>query len=40
LEFALADGSVRFVSEAIELDVYRRLATINGNEPVTDSAWR
>ncbi|HVC98424.1 MAG TPA: DUF1559 domain-containing protein [Pirellulales bacterium] len=40
LEFAVADGSVRFVSGAIELDVYRRLATIHGNEPVADAAWR
>ena len=32
LNFALADGSVRFVSESIPLQVYRALATIKGGE--------
>ena len=32
LQFALADGSVRFVSQSIPLQVYRALATINGGE--------
>jgi len=40
LHFGVADGSVRFVADAISLDLYRRLATIHGNEPVADSAWR
>jgi prepilin-type N-terminal cleavage/methylation domain-containing protein len=40
LHFAVADGSVRFVADAISLEVYRRLATIHGNEPVADAAWR
>jgi prepilin-type N-terminal cleavage/methylation domain-containing protein/prepilin-type processing-associated H-X9-DG protein len=35
LNFALADGSVRFVSAGIALPVYRALATINGSEPVS-----
>lgn len=32
--FALADGSVRFVRETIDLVVYRNAASINGGEPV------
>ncbi len=32
LQFALADGSVRFVSGAIDLKLYRALATIQGGE--------
>jgi prepilin-type processing-associated H-X9-DG protein len=35
LQFALADGSVRFISNSIELPVYRGLATINGGEKVS-----
>ncbi len=35
LQFALADGSVRFVSERIELKTYRALATIRGGEVVS-----
>jgi prepilin-type processing-associated H-X9-DG protein len=32
LQFALADGSVHFLSNQIPLQLYRALATINGNE--------
>jgi prepilin-type N-terminal cleavage/methylation domain-containing protein/prepilin-type processing-associated H-X9-DG protein len=35
LNFAFADGSVRFVPDSIDLDVYRALATINGGEVVS-----
>jgi prepilin-type N-terminal cleavage/methylation domain-containing protein/prepilin-type processing-associated H-X9-DG protein len=34
--FCLADGSVRFVSDSINLTTYRALATINGGEVVTN----
>jgi prepilin-type processing-associated H-X9-DG protein len=34
LNFAHADGSVRFLSDAITLAVYRALATIQGGEVV------
>lgn len=34
LQFALADGSVHFVTNAIELNLYRALATIQGGEAV------
>lgn len=30
--FSMADGSVRFVNESIDYDLYRRLATIQGRE--------
>jgi prepilin-type processing-associated H-X9-DG protein len=30
--FAMADGSVRFVSDNIDLRVYRSLATVQGHE--------
>jgi len=33
--FALADGSVRFVSESIDINLYRAVATWKGNEPVS-----
>jgi prepilin-type N-terminal cleavage/methylation domain-containing protein/prepilin-type processing-associated H-X9-DG protein len=36
LQFALADGSVRFIPDAISLSVYRALATIRGGEVVDD----
>jgi prepilin-type N-terminal cleavage/methylation domain-containing protein/prepilin-type processing-associated H-X9-DG protein len=32
LQFAFADGSVRFISDTIELQTYRALATIRGGE--------
>src|SRR5262249_32842664 len=32
LQFALADASVRFISESIPLQIYRALATIKGGE--------
>jgi prepilin-type N-terminal cleavage/methylation domain-containing protein len=35
LQFALGDGSVRFVSDAIDIAVYRAMATRTGNEPVS-----
>jgi prepilin-type N-terminal cleavage/methylation domain-containing protein/prepilin-type processing-associated H-X9-DG protein len=35
LQFAYADGSVHFIRDAIELKVYRSLATIRGGEAVT-----
>jgi prepilin-type processing-associated H-X9-DG protein len=34
LQFALADGSVHFVNNSINLDLYRALATIQGGEAV------
>jgi prepilin-type N-terminal cleavage/methylation domain-containing protein/prepilin-type processing-associated H-X9-DG protein len=33
--FAMADGSVRFVSQSIDINVYRALATWNGGEVVS-----
>lgn len=35
LNFAFADASVRWVSNSIELDVYRALATAHGRETIT-----
>jgi prepilin-type N-terminal cleavage/methylation domain-containing protein/prepilin-type processing-associated H-X9-DG protein len=35
LQFALADGSVRFVRDTIDLEVYRALATYAGGEAVS-----
>ncbi|HEX4607279.1 MAG TPA: H-X9-DG-CTERM domain-containing protein, partial [Urbifossiella sp.] len=35
LNFALADGSVRFISDSIDLGTYRALATIAGREVVS-----
>ncbi len=35
LQFALADGSVRFISETIDLTLYRALASIQGGEPAS-----
>jgi len=34
--FCLVDGSVRFVSQSINLATYRSLATISGGEPIGD----
>jgi hypothetical protein len=34
LQFAAADGSSHFISNRIDLNVYRALATIRGNEPI------
>jgi prepilin-type N-terminal cleavage/methylation domain-containing protein len=34
--FLLGDGTVKFLSENIDLQLYRNLATINGNETVGD----
>ncbi|HVC93827.1 MAG TPA: DUF1559 domain-containing protein [Pirellulales bacterium] len=39
LNFALADGSVRWVGDAVALRVYRALATIKGEELVGDDGW-
>jgi prepilin-type processing-associated H-X9-DG protein len=35
LQFALADGSVRFLQDGIDLTLYRALATISGGEAVS-----
>jgi prepilin-type N-terminal cleavage/methylation domain-containing protein len=35
VQFAMADGSVQFISDSIALPIYRALATINGGEPVS-----
>ena len=40
LNFAMADGSVRWVSDSIALPVYRALATINGHEVFGDDQWK
>jgi hypothetical protein len=34
--FTMADGSSRFVSENIDINVYRAIATISGNEIISD----
>jgi prepilin-type processing-associated H-X9-DG protein len=39
LQFAFADGSVHFVAAAINLDLYRALATIQGGEAVDSSQF-
>jgi prepilin-type N-terminal cleavage/methylation domain-containing protein/prepilin-type processing-associated H-X9-DG protein len=36
LQFAMCDGSVRFISENIDITTYRYLSTINGHEPVSN----
>jgi prepilin-type N-terminal cleavage/methylation domain-containing protein/prepilin-type processing-associated H-X9-DG protein len=35
LQFALADGSVRFIADSIPLVIYRAMATISGGETLT-----
>lgn len=40
LNFAMADGSVRWIDDSIVLSVYRALATINGQEAIGDDAWQ
>ncbi|HVA49850.1 MAG TPA: DUF1559 domain-containing protein [Pirellulales bacterium] len=40
LNFAIADGSARWLSDSIELPVYRALATIRGHEILGDDQWR
>jgi type II secretory pathway pseudopilin PulG len=39
LQFVVADGSVRFVNDAIDLAVYRAIATIAGEEVLDDASW-
>lgn len=39
LNFAMADGSVKFIDEAIDLTVYRALATVAGRETLDDAKW-
>ena len=34
-----ADGSVHFISDTIELDVFKGMATIAGGEVLDASAW-
>jgi prepilin-type N-terminal cleavage/methylation domain-containing protein/prepilin-type processing-associated H-X9-DG protein len=34
-QFAFADASIRFLSDAIDFQLYRSLASRNGGEPVT-----
>jgi hypothetical protein len=34
--FTMGDGSVRFISENIDLNLYQALATYKGGEPVGD----
>jgi type II secretory pathway pseudopilin PulG len=39
VHMALADGSVLFITETIDLPVYRAAATIRGKEPIDLSPW-
>jgi hypothetical protein len=34
LQFALADGSVKFINDSIDINIYRGAATISGSEVV------
>jgi len=36
--FCMADGSVQFVSDSINITIYRGLSTIRGGETVSASA--
>ncbi len=36
---AFADGSIHFISSAINIEVFQSLATISGKEPLDASAW-
>jgi type II secretory pathway pseudopilin PulG len=36
LQFAFGDGSIRFINQSIDLELYRSLATIKGGEVVSD----
>lgn len=40
LNFALADGGVRFFRDSIELAIYRALATLHGSEPLDEADWK
>ncbi|HVA48629.1 MAG TPA: DUF1559 domain-containing protein [Pirellulales bacterium] len=40
LNFAMCDGSVRWINDSIALAVYRALATIDGQEVFGDDQWR
>jgi hypothetical protein len=37
---AQGSGSVRWINDAIELRVYRAIATIDGGELIGDDEWR
>lgn len=36
---AMCDGSVRFVSDAVNLDIWRAIGTRNGQEPLTNTSF-
>ncbi len=40
VNMAFADGSIHFISNAINIDVFQSLATIAGNEPIDASEWQ
>ena len=37
VQFAFADGSVRFISDSIELGIHRAIGTIAGGEVASDN---
>ncbi|MGH7192095.1 MAG: H-X9-DG-CTERM domain-containing protein, partial [Candidatus Saccharimonadales bacterium] len=39
LNFAIADGSVRWIGEGVDLKVYRALATVHGREAIGGDRW-